>query len=129
MSHTVVFIESWWFTRRLRELARGSADDLLLQIQQDLLKNPERGDVVKGLGGIRKARVPNTTRRKGKRGGYRYLYLYLEHRDLEHRDHIQLLFLLDKDEPGDLTDKDRKAVRQMVTELKALEEVTWLRRR
>jgi hypothetical protein len=118
----VVFIESWWFTRRLRKLARDSADDVLQQIQQDLLKNPERGDVVKGFGGIRKARLSNPTRRKGKPAGYRYLYLYLEH-------HIHLLFLLDKDEQGDLTDKDRKAVREMVTELRALEEATWLLRR
>jgi len=35
----------------------------------------------------------NPARGKGKRGGYRYLHLYLERRA-----HIHLLFLLDKGE-------------------------------
>jgi hypothetical protein len=39
---------------------------------------------------------------------------------LEHRDHIHLLFLLDKDEQEDLTEEQRKTLRQMVVEMKAL---------
>ena len=84
-------------------------------IQDDLLKNPERGDVAEGLAGIRKARVANPARGKGKRGGYRYMHLYLKHRD-----HIHLLFLLDKDEQEDLTAEQRKILRLLVTELKRL---------
>ncbi|PYT79650.1 MAG: hypothetical protein DMG40_14955 [Acidobacteria bacterium] len=53
-----------------------------------------------GLGGIRKARAANPARGKGKRGGYRYLFLYLY---LEHTQHIQLL-----DEQEDLDDTQRK---------------------
>ena len=109
----MVLIESRSFTRRLFDLAGDSADDVLRQIQDDLLQNPERGNIVKGLGGIRKARMSNPARGKGKRGGYRYLYLYLEHRD-----HIHLLFLLDKGEQEDLTALQRKALREMVAELK-----------
>jgi hypothetical protein len=67
----VVFIESRAFTRRLTELAGDSADDVLRQIECDLLEHPERGRIVKGLGGIRKGRVANPARRKGKRGGFR----------------------------------------------------------
>jgi hypothetical protein len=87
----VVFTESRAFTRRHR-LAGAPADQVLRQIQEDLLKNPEKGDVAEGLGGICKARTANPARGKGKRGGYRYMYLYLKQRD-----HIHLLFLLDKD--------------------------------
>jgi hypothetical protein len=55
----VVFIESQAFTRRLHELAENASDSVLANIQSALLDNPARGDMVKGLGGIRKARVSN----------------------------------------------------------------------
>ena len=96
---------------------------MLLTIQEDLLKNPERGDGLKRLNGIRKARVSNPTRGKAKRVGYRYLYLYLERPD-----HIHLLYLLDEDEQGDLTNEQRKTNRRMAAEVMALEEFSWLRR-
>ena len=111
----MVFIESKAFTRRLHDLAGGAADEVLRQIQEDLFKDPEKGDVVQGLSGIRKARAPNPTRGKGKRGGYRYMHLYLKHRD-----HIHLLILLDKDEQEDLNTEQRKILRLMVAELKRL---------
>lgn len=97
------------------DLAGDSEDEVLRQIQNDLLQNPERGNIVQGLGGIRKARVSNPSRGKGKSGGYRYMHLYLEHRD-----HIHLLFLLDKDEQEDLNTEQRKALRKMVAELRKL---------
>ena len=111
----MVFIESQIFTRRLHRLAGASADEVLRQIQEDVLKNPEKGDVAEGLGGIRKARSANPARGKGKRGGYRYMHLYLKHRD-----HIHLLFLPDKDEQEDLTTEQRKNLRLLVAELKRL---------
>lgn len=109
----MVFVESRQFTRRINELAGASADEVLREIQGDLLANPEKGSLVRGLGGMRKARAANPGRGKGKRGGYRYLYLYLQRRS-----HIHLLFMLDKNEQEDLTAEQRKAVNQMVAELK-----------
>jgi mRNA-degrading endonuclease RelE of RelBE toxin-antitoxin system len=76
----VEFIESQPFTRRLHRLAGDGADKVLRAIQRDLDRNPVRGAMVPGLGGVRKARSANPGRGKGKRGGYRYLYLYLERR-------------------------------------------------
>jgi hypothetical protein len=113
----VVFIESQVFTHRLHQVAGASADKVLRRIQEDLLRNPEKGDVAQGLGGIRKARTSDPTRGKGKRGGYRYMHLYLY---LKHRDHIHLRFLLDKDEQEDLTTEQRRNLRLMVAELKRL---------
>ena len=72
----VVFIESRAFTRRLLALGKKSLE-VLSAIQGDLLDNPERGRVVQGLAGIRKARAADPGRGKGKRGGFRYLYLYV----------------------------------------------------
>jgi len=103
----VVYIESRAFIRQLHELAGMSALEVLL------LKNPARGNLVQGLGGIRKARCSNPTRSKGKRGGYRYLFLYLEKRD-----HLHLLYLLDKDEQEDLSNDERKVLRALVAEIK-----------
>jgi hypothetical protein len=65
----VVFVESKWFTKRLRELAREEADDVLGAIQTDLLASPARGKVVPGLGGIRKGRCANPSRGKVKGAG------------------------------------------------------------
>lgn len=87
--------------------------DVLNSIQADLIKNPERGDLVQGLGGIRKARCANPARGKGKRGGFRYLFLHLEDRS-----HIHLLYLLDKDEQEDLSRDERRALRAWVSEIK-----------
>jgi hypothetical protein len=96
-------------------LAGAAADDVLRQIQIDLIQDPERGGMVRGLGGIRKARAANPARGKGKRGGFRYMHLYLEHRG-----HIHLLFLLDKDEQEDLDENQRRILRRMVAELRTV---------
>jgi len=87
--------------------------EVLGQIQGDLLVNPERGSLLQGLGGVRKARSSNPARGKGKRGGYRYFFLYLKHKE-----HVHLLLLLDKDEQEDLTNEERKALRKIVEAIK-----------
>ena len=101
------------FTRRLHALARSSADIVLAHIQSSLLHDPIRGDVVRGLGGVRKARVPNPVRGKGGRGGFRHMYLYLERRE-----HIRLLFLFDKNEQEDLNPAQRVLLRELVEYIK-----------
>lgn len=109
----MVFIESRIFTARLEELAGRSAADVLSQIQHDLMLNPEKGSLLQGLGGMRKARSPNPVRSKGKRGGFRYFYLYLQNRQ-----HIHLLLLLDKNEQADITNVERKALKSLVDAIK-----------
>ena len=111
--HTVVFIESKAFTRRLHELAGNDADAVLSAIQKDLIENPERGVMPPSLCGMRKARASNPGRGKGKSGGFRHCYLYLKKKD-----HIHLLLLLDKDEQADLSEDQRKTIRGMVRALK-----------
>ena len=109
--HNVEFIESRLFTRRLHELAGERADDLLRAIQEDLQRKPDRGALVPGLGGVRKARIGNPQRGKGKRGGFRYLYLlYLSDSQ------IGLLYLLDKDEQEDLSPAERRLLRELAAQ-------------
>lgn len=111
--HIVEFIESQPFSRKLHRLAGDDADEVLGAIQRDLARKPDRGSMVPGLGGVRKARIANPVRGKGKRGGYRYLYLYLETRH-----HIHLLFLLDKNEQEDASEEQRKQIRQWAAQVK-----------
>ena len=89
------------------------ADLVLTAIQNDLLDYPERGNVVRGLGGIRKARSSDPTRGKGKRGGFRYLFLYLEDRS-----HIHLLYMFGKDEQEDLNQDERSVLRGLVRQIR-----------
>jgi hypothetical protein len=109
----VVFIESRSFTQTLQRLAGDAANEILDAIQGDLLEKPDRGAVIPGTGGVRKARIANPGRGKGKRGGYRYLYLFLESRE-----HIHLLILLDKNEQEDITAEQRKQISAWTAQIK-----------
>lgn len=44
--------------------------------QNELIANPEKGDVIQGTGGLRKIRVADSKRGKGKRGGSRVIYYW-----------------------------------------------------
>jgi hypothetical protein len=109
----VVFIESRPFTQRLTQLAGASADQVLSAIQDELLKNPERGRLVQGTGGVRKARTGNLGRQKGSRGGFRYFFPYLQRKQ-----HIHLLALLDKGEQEDISKEERKVLQALVDQIK-----------
>ena len=105
------FVESKVFTRKLFTIAGDRAEDVLLAIQSDLLRNPIRGSVVRGLGGIRKAKTSDPARNKGKRGGLRYLYIYFL-RD----EQIGLLYLFGKNEQEDLTEDEKGILAELAKE-------------
>lgn len=88
------FVESKIFYKQVRELPVG----ILTSIQSDLVQNPERGDLVRGTHGVRKARVADPESSRGKSGSYRYLYLYLEHAG-----RIHLLYIFSKGEQANLS--------------------------
>jgi mRNA-degrading endonuclease RelE of RelBE toxin-antitoxin system len=88
------FIESNVFSKQARELPA----EVLSSIQSDLVQNAERGDIVKGTHGVRKARVGDPGSSRGKSGSYRYLCLYLEQAG-----RIHLLYLFSKGEQADLS--------------------------
>ena len=113
----MVFIESRAFSRHLLALGKASVE-VLSAIQSDLLDNPERGRVVQGLSGIRKARAADPGRGKGKRGGLRYLYLYVVRKG-----HIHLLHLFDKNEQEDLNPSERDDLRRFAMWIKGQEGV------
>jgi hypothetical protein len=63
-----VFIESFEFTDWVREYL---TDEVLSALQRDLMNDPEIGAVMPGCGGLRKVRIADPSRAKGKRGGAR----------------------------------------------------------
>lgn len=100
------FIETPVFTGRLERLASRPLD-LLGAIQAELIESPTRGDVIPGAHGARKGRIGEPGR--GKKGGFRYLYLFVPERQ-----QIFLLFLLDKHEQEDLSPAQKQTVAKLV---------------
>jgi hypothetical protein len=106
----VEFIEAPVFTRLVGSYL--SDDDYRL-LQWTLAKDPERGDVVPGTGGVRKLRWEDRRRGKGKRGGLRVMYHHFSSDG-----QIWLLTLYDKGETTDLTARERAALRRALEDEK-----------
>lgn len=96
-----LFVETESFTEWVRHRM---SDDALAELQQELMRNPDAGDVMPGCGGLRKIRVPDPLRGKGKRGGIRVIYLYLP-------DVRRFFFIAayGKNEKEDLTPQEKRA--------------------
>jgi hypothetical protein len=105
-----VFRETPIFSEKLDSVGD---DSLLRSIEDDILDNPEAGATIAGTGGIRKLRAPDPSRKKGKRGGLRVLYL-----DLPDRERCYLLYLYGKDEAEDLTADEKKGFKTLVAQIK-----------
>ena len=103
------FVESKIFYKQVRELGV----EVLVRIQSDLVQNPERGPMVKGTHGVRKARVADPASSGGKSGNYRYLYLYLEHAG-----RIHLLYLFSKGEQADLSPQQKQIIGALSQEIR-----------
>jgi hypothetical protein len=84
-------------------------DDEYLAQQNLLMKNPTSGDLIPDSGGLRKLRVGDTRRGKGKRGGLRVIYYWWDS-GLQ----FWLFTLYDKDEVSDLTPQQRKVLKVMI---------------
>jgi len=76
-------------------------DTDLVQLEEILLENPQKGDVIEGTGGARKLRIQIGNH--GKSGGGRVIYL-----DVLEREHLYLLFAYPKNVQNDLTADQKK---------------------
>jgi hypothetical protein len=85
-------------------------DDLSFRgLQEELMKDPTAGDLIRDSGGLRKLRFADPRRGKGKRGGLRVIYFWWEAGA-----QFWLYTLYDKDEADDLTPSQRKALKAAV---------------
>jgi hypothetical protein len=87
----MVFVELPLFRKYLN-----FTDEELTAIQEAILEDPRRGDVIPGGRGLRKLRAAIGGR--GKRGGARVIYYVWNERD-----RCYLIFAYAKNEQGDLT--------------------------
>ena len=104
------FVEIFAFTKRVE---REGGHELLLAIHTELLKGLESGTVIPGAGGLRKLRVADFTRGKGKRGGFRVIYL-----DIPDAELTFLIALYDKDEKKDISNDGKRILRGLAEILK-----------
>lgn len=106
------FIELPPFERHRQEYLD---DDDFKALQDELMQNPEAGDVIAGTGGLRKLRFADKKRGKGKRGGLRVIYYWWVSAD-----QFWLFTLYNKDEASDLSADERKILADLLkTKLKA----------
>ncbi len=57
MSHAIEFIETTMFTRQIKQIA---TDDALKELQCELIESPDKGDLIRDTGGLRKIRIEKT---------------------------------------------------------------------
>jgi hypothetical protein len=89
------------------------SDEVLADLQRVLQSDPDSGSVMPGCGGLRKIRVADPKRGKGKRGGIRVIYLHIVEFD-----QIHLVAIYGKNQKDDLSAADRNSYRLLVRILK-----------
>lgn len=92
--------------------AIGLSDDDLLTLEELLLENPQKGDVIEGTGGARKIRIQLNNNR-GKSGGGRVIYV-----DVFEKEKLYFLFAYSKNVQENLTQEQKKAIRTIIEQIK-----------
>ncbi|MGN1110343.1 MAG: type II toxin-antitoxin system RelE/ParE family toxin [Oscillospiraceae bacterium] len=90
----------------------GLSDDDLLILEELLLNNPQKGDVIEGTGGARKIRIQLNDNR-GKSGGGRVIYI-----DIFEKQRLYFLFAYPKNVQENLTAEQKKAIRTIIEKIK-----------
>lgn len=101
--YTQPFRKSW--------AAMGLNDEDLKELENELLDNPQTGDVIQGTGGARKMRIQLYG--QGKRGGARVIYV-----DIFEKERLYLLFAYPKNIQENLTSEQKKAIKTMIERIK-----------
>jgi hypothetical protein len=101
------FVETPTFTRQVTQLM---TDDEYRAMQNMLVADPTRGDLIQGGGGIRKLR--HAVQGRGKSGGVRAIYYWLKDDHL-----IYMLVVYPKSSKDNLSDREVAILRELVKEL------------
>lgn len=106
MSMTAVFVELPAFARYRSGYL---TDEQFSGLQALLMANPDAGDVIPDSGGLRKLRLADSRRGKGKRGGLRIIYFWWRAGS-----QFWLFTLYSKDEVDDLTAAQRRVLKALL---------------
>lgn len=101
----VTFYETTAFTQGVSKL---KAKDQCLGLKEELARNPEKGDLLRGTGGFRKVRMRLPGR--GKSGGARVIYYYLSAYGV-----VYLVSLCAKNVQENLTARQTKQLKELST--------------
>ena len=107
MSHAIEFIETPMFTRQIKQIA---TDDELKELQKVLIESPDKGDLIRQTGGLRKIRMATGT--QGKSGSARVIYF------LATDEIIYLVMAYPKSTKDSLTDAEKAALKTLTQQLK-----------
>ena len=102
----MVIVETSIFTRQVRDLL---PDEEYRKLQAALVGKPTLGPLIRGTGGLRKARwaLPG----RGKRGGVRVIYYWAASQE-----QLFMLLMYPKSERDDLTPAQLRQLRKLVEE-------------
>lgn len=104
------FIEVDVFRKSLDKLA---SLETLFAIQSDLISNPKRGAIISGTNGVRKARIADKKKKRGKSSSFRYLYLYLEKVGV-----VYLIVFFAKSDIENISKSDKQEISSLVERIK-----------
>ncbi|MEX2282674.1 MAG: hypothetical protein WEE89_09355 [Gemmatimonadota bacterium] len=107
---SIMFVETRIFTQRI---IGSGLERSLRDLQLLLVNQPDAGDLDPGTGGLRKVRMPDPSRGKGKRGGARVHYLWLPEVSV-----VYFLFVYTKEEARRLTPGQKRELRAVVDAIK-----------
>lgn len=99
-------IETSIFTKKIKRLL---SDEEYRLLQNELILNPTKGNVIRGSGGLRKIRWK--TQGRGKSGGVRIIYYWVSSEEI-----ILMLLVYPKSEQDDLTSAQLKILKKLVEE-------------
>jgi len=104
----LTFVETQVFTRQIVAL---TADEEYAAFQRWLAANPDAGDPIRGMAGLRKVRMALPCR--GKRGGARVLYLLFVRRET-----VCLVYAYSKGDIADAPPDVKRDLRRLVEAVK-----------
>ena len=107
MSHAIEFIETPTFTRQIQAIA---TDDELKELQRTLIAQPDKGDLIQGMGGLRKIRM--ALGNQGKSGGARVIYF------LATAERVYLILAYPKSVKDNLTPAEKATLKTLTHQLK-----------
>jgi hypothetical protein len=107
VSHAIEFIETFVFTKQIKQIA---TDDELKDLQIELISQPEKGDLIQGTGGLRKIRM--ATVGQGKSGSTRVIYF------LATVEIIYLVLAYPKNVKDNLSNLEKSELKKLVKLLK-----------